>query len=263
MKLLIKRLLAWCVIILTMPMPGSPLGAAQPGDVRALQVADAMMEAMGGERAFHNTRYLRFNFAVEREGRPAVVAEHLWDKHTGRYRVQWAVGNDTTCTVLFTIKSRTGKAYRNGQEIGGAELEEVLQKAYARFINDTYWLLMPYKWRDPGVRLSYVGEKREGDITYDVVTLSFEENIGLTPKDRYWGYVNRETHLMEKWEYVLRGANDPPTPFLWKNWRTYGKIRLSDEKVHPTSGVKIFFPMLAVLGNVDDRVFNDPNVVMP
>ena len=253
-----KRLFVVFIVL----MIATPV-SAQQADEKALQVADAMMEAMGGKQAFHDAHYLRFNFAVEREGKSTTIAEHLWDKYTGRYRVEWMSGDNKRYHVLFNINSRRGKAYVDGQEISGDDLDKVLQTAYGRFINDTYWFLMPYKWRDPGVTLEYVGEKQEEGVTYDVVTLSFAENIGLTPKDRYWGYVNRATHLMEKWEFVLKGTNDPPTPFLWKNWQTSVKIKLSNEKVNPTNGVKILFPVLAVLDEVDEKVFEDPGVAMP
>lgn len=252
-----KRLFAWFFVLATI----AP-ATAQQADEKAVQIADAMMEAMGGARAFQEARYLRFNFAVERDGKSGPAVEHLWDRHTGRYRAAWT-RDDKNYLALFNVNTRKGKAYLDGQEVPDADLEKVLQTAYGRFINDTYWLLMPCKLRDPGVRLKYEGEKQEGGVTYDVVTLSFEDNVGLTPKDRYWAYVNRETHLMDKWEFVLKGADVPPTPFLWKSWQTCGKIKLSSEKVNPANGTKIYFPVLSVLGKVDDKVFEDPNAAMP
>ncbi|OGG46016.1 MAG: hypothetical protein A3F84_26010 [Candidatus Handelsmanbacteria bacterium RIFCSPLOWO2_12_FULL_64_10] len=237
--------------------------SAQQADERALQVADAMVKAMGGAKAFEQTRYLRFNFAAEREGRPAgPPVEHLWDRRTGRYRVAWT-RDGKRYLALFNVNTQLGKAYADSQEVTGEDLERALKAAYGRFINDTYWLLMPCKLRDPGVRLKYEGERQEEGVTYDVVALSFNEGIGLTPKDRYWAYVNRETGLMDRWAFVLKGADVPPTPFLWKNWQTYGKIKLSNERVNPANGNKILFPALAVPEEVDDRVFEDPNAAVP
>lgn len=253
-----KRFWMW-LIALVIVLPAR----AQQADEKAVRVADAMMKAMGGPKAFEKTRYLRFNFASERDGKLAgPPVEHLWDRHTGRYRVAW-VRDGKRYQALFNVNTKQGKVYADSQEVTGEDLEKALKTAYGRFINDTYWLLMPCKLCDPGVHLKYEGERQEEGVTYDVVTLSFDDNIGLTPKDRYWAYVNRETHLMDKWAFVLKGADVPPTPFLWKNWQTYGKVRLSNERVNPANGSRILFPALAVPEKVDDRVFEDPNAAMP
>ena len=43
--------------------------------------------------------------------------------------------------------------------------------AYAIWVNDTYWLLMPYKMKDPGVTLAYDGEEGKGDENVGKVVL--------------------------------------------------------------------------------------------
>ena len=45
------------------------------------------------------------------------------------------------------------------------EAEEVPGEAYGTWVNDTYWLLMPYKMKDPGVMLAHDGEPKEGNAT--------------------------------------------------------------------------------------------------
>jgi len=70
--------------------------------------------------------------------------------------------------------------------------------------------------------------------------------VGLTPKDKYWAYVNRKTRLVDRWDYILEGGPGPATTFLWKRWKTYGKIQLAAERVDPKKGTRIFFPVLDV-----------------
>ena len=52
---------------------------------KAIEVAGKAMAALGGETAWNNTHFLRFTFAVDREGKTVVSRDHTWDKWTGRY----------------------------------------------------------------------------------------------------------------------------------------------------------------------------------
>ena len=38
------------------------------------------MEALGGTDAWNKTRFLRFDFAVDHEGKTVVRRSHVWDK---------------------------------------------------------------------------------------------------------------------------------------------------------------------------------------
>ena len=53
--------------------------------------------------------------------------------------------------------------------------------------------------------------------TWDRVALSFD-GVGLTPRDRYWMWVNRDTGLVDRWDFVLKGSDDPPASFTWEGW---------------------------------------------
>jgi len=47
-----------------------------------------MMQAMGGEAAWKQARYVCFDFVVKAHGLPTITRAHLWDKQTGRYRFE-------------------------------------------------------------------------------------------------------------------------------------------------------------------------------
>jgi hypothetical protein len=116
---------------------------------------------------------------------------------------------------------------------------------------------MPYKMRDPGVILAMDGEEKKGNDAWDKVALTFD-GVGLTPKDKYWVYVNRETGLVDKWEYILKGGPGPATPYLWKGWVRYGKILLAGDRVNPKDGTRIYFPVLEAPPTVPDTAFTSP-----
>jgi hypothetical protein len=245
--------LAGAIVFLTV---GAAVVRAE-SDPKAVAIADQVMEALGGKDAWNATRFLRFDFAVEHGGKTVMSRAHTWDKWNGRYRLEAKTKEGDPYVVLMNVNTKEGTAYLKGAKVEGEQAKKMLEDAYGSWINDTYWLLMPYKMKDAGVTLKLAGEAKEGGATYDKLQLSFE-GVGLTPKDRYWAYVNRDTHMMDKWEFVLQGQKPPAVPFAWKNWQRYGKVMLSNDKVSPKDGTRIFFPVLDAPASVPDAVFTSP-----
>ena len=230
------------------------IAAAQPGsgsDPKAVAIAHHVIDAMGGKEAWDNTRYIRFTFFGFRT--------HHWDKWTGRYRVEW---NDrrsgVTNVVLMNLNTKEGEAYVNGQKAEREELADLLRSGDSAWINDTYWLLMPYKLQDPGVTLKHDGEETIDGATYDKLHLSFDEGVGLTPGDEYWAYINRETHLMDQWRFLLqpRGEEGRRSEgvYKWKKWQKYGNIMISSER-ESADGNKRELQNITVFDTLDDSVF--------
>ena len=74
--------------------------------------------------------------------------------------------------------------------------------------------------------LKYEGEATDSahaGVVYDRLALSFEK-VGMTPGDRYWVYVNRANHRVEKWEHLLQDAQPPPVPWTWEGWERHGGL---------------------------------------
>jgi plasmid maintenance system killer protein len=242
------------LLFLVLALSADPAPAAV--DPAAAGVADQVMAALGGEAAWKATRFLRFDFAVESEGKIAVSRSHYWDKWTGRYRVE---GKDKqgSYLVLMNVNTKEGSAWRNGKPAEGEALKGLLEQGYGLWVNDTYWLIMPYKLRDPGVNLKLEGETKDGDAVYDRLLLTFE-GVGLTPKDRYWVFVNRATHLVDRWEYILQDEKGPATRWEWRGWKGLGRIQLAPERVSGKGNRRILFPVLDVPATIADAVFTSP-----
>ena len=225
--------------------------AAEGSDGKALEIAERVLEAMGGAEAWQDTRFLRFNFFGFRT--------HHWDRHTGRHRLEGQTREGQSYVVLHDLGSRQGKVYLDGELASGEAAAQWLERAYGAWVNDTYWLLMPYKLRDPGVLLTYDGEATIGGTTYDRLRLRFE-GVGLTPGDTYWAYINRDTSLMDRWEYFLESWEEgrEPTGWDWVGWRRYGGIMLSPLRVKVDDGSQRELANLAVLESLDEAAFTDP-----
>jgi hypothetical protein len=238
------------------------LVAAEP-DARAAAVGKELIAALGGEAAWEKARLFRFDFLVLREGKEASRFRHAWDRYTGDYRLQGTDKTGAPYTVHLNVNTREGRVFVNGRPAEGADADALLKSAYARFINDSYWLLAPWKIFDPGVVLAYDGEKPcpgelPGGAVCDVLRLSFGENVGLTPKDLYWLWITRDGRRMVQWQYVLGGAQEPPTTALWRDWQSFQGVSLALEKEILGRPVVIGFENVSVSATTDPALFTPP-----
>ena len=97
-------------------------------------------------KAWEKARYFAFTFDVDRAGTRVASFPQRWDRYTGDYRVS---GKDQQREFLVVMNTNTkqGKAWVNGSPALDKDLQEMLALGYRRFINDTYWLLMPVEER--------------------------------------------------------------------------------------------------------------------
>jgi uncharacterized protein DUF6503 len=232
-------------------------GASAP-DAKANEIADAMVAAMGGMEAWNKAHFVRFDFKVTSGGKTVVDRSHLWDKMTGRYRFEGKTKDGKPYVTMFNIASRQGSAYLSGKKLEGTPAAEAMTNAYSAFINDMYWLAMPWKWRDAGVHLKYAGKKTRGAASYDVVELTFDQ-VGLTPGDRYEAYVSPKSHLMEHWEYKLQSGQTGS--WDWQ-YTTTGGVKLAANHTS-ADGKSINMGKVSIAASVDDAVFSDPAKSMP
>jgi hypothetical protein len=213
---------------------------------KAVLIAHQMMEALGGQERWEQARFLHFTYV--RQGRRLTLS---WDRHTGRYRLEGMNDTGVPYVVVMNLNSRQGRAALEGRVLEGAELSEYLNLATRVWTGETYWLLAPYKLQDPGAILTYEGEESEGGIVRDRLHLRFE-NVGLTPKDQFWLYVNRETHLLDRWRFKLQGGAEGD--FRWTGWQRFGGILLATERIG-ANGERIVFEDIIVTDSMPDDVF--------
>ena len=235
--------------------------AAETREPAAVAVAKKTLDAMGGEQAFAKLRTLKFDFVVERGGSEVARVHHVWDRWDGRYRVEGKSRAGAPLLYLLNVQQRgEGRAWVDGRETTGDERKEALEKGYARFINDTYWLLMPSKMLDPGVNLASEGEVEKDGKKYDVVRLTFGDGIGLTPQDTYWAYVSKDTGLMERWDMVLTGQKpEERSTFTWDDWQTVGGVKMSLSKKSGDGTTVIRFDQVSASEAADDAAFAPPS----
>lgn len=247
MKMHTIRLLASALVV-------SAALFAQTSEPKAVEVAAAMHEAMGGLDNWNNTRYVQFKFQVGQAGEWRTSRSHLWDKWEGRYRFESTNEEGVQSVVLFNTNTKEGKAYADGEELSGEDAQKPIESAYSAYINDTYWLAMPWKWLDRGVTLKHLGEENQGGVPCDVIELSFER-VGLTPGDVYRAFVAQDSNLMVHWEYTLQSGNEGS--WDWEYTTTNGLKLAGTHKNDSGREIEMGGPVAS--DEVDEALFTDPS----
>lgn len=191
-------------------------------DPKAIAIADKVMEAMGGRQAYEETRLIKWDFFGSRK--------LAWDKLTGDVRIEFLKED---LDIVVNIHNEQGKVKQDGKllEATNPKTDSLLQRGKSVWINDSYWLVMPFKLKDSGVTLGYVEEDTtEAGQLADVLSLTFKE-VGDTPNNKYLVYVDKSSNLVSQWDFYTN-ATDPEPRFKtpWADYQNYGKVKLSGDR---------------------------------
>ena len=187
----------------------------------AVILADQVMNSMGGRKAWDDTNVLYWNFFGART--------LLWDKENNRVRIDMPK-NEMVMTL--NMDDMSGKVWKSGEEMQSPDsLTKYLDRAKRIWINDSYWLVMPFKLKDSGVTLTYVGEDTtQTGVKADLVRLTFE-GVGVTPQNAYNVWIDYDNKLIQQWAYFSDATNEEPNFVLpWTDYEKYGDIMLSGER---------------------------------
>ena len=190
-------------------------------DDRSRELIGAVETAMGGRAAYEQKPYLVWNFFGKRKT--------YWDRRNNRVRIEQP---EAGSVILYDPKTRATTAYLADTLVTGNRALTKPKEAENIFINDAYWLLLPWKLRDPGVNVRYLGTKA-GMMGRDmeVLELTYDVGTGLTPKNKYHIYIDPQTNLVAQWDFYA-DASDPEPRLTnpWLNYQDYGGILLSGDR---------------------------------
>jgi hypothetical protein len=199
------------------PSPGFDIAHSDPA---AVELADSIMKAMGGRRNWEQTRFISWNF-----GKRKLV----WNKKEGDVRIE---SEPDSIIYLVNINDLKGRVRVKGQELTEPDsLQKMLTRGKSIWINDSYWLFMPFKLKDTGVTLRYLGEDTiSAEVNSNVLELTFD-NVGDTPENKYHVYVDLKDNLVKQWAFYRDASQDTPSWVLpWDNYKKYGNILLSADR---------------------------------
>lgn len=158
-------------------------------------LATRMINRLGGRDAYNQLRVLSFEFIVEKDGQTLAKRHHDWDIHAGLSHV---VGENEGKKIeaFIRLSDRSGTVWVDGVESSSeAERKKLLEQAYAWWVNDSYWLVSPFKAFDPGVKRSVID---------GALRTSFK-SVGLTPGDVYLYDLDAQG-MLTGWRFRLQSG---------------------------------------------------------
>lgn len=185
-------------------------------DKKAIKLAVQVVDSMGGYDTWQEKRYLSWVFFGMRSW--------IWDKKTGDVRMH---SRKDSLTILMNLKTKEGKVFKGGEKITNPDsIDKYLKVGYRSWANDSYWLFMPFKLFDPGVKLTYRGKAStpKGDQAH-VIRLTFD-SVGVTPQNQYDIYVDPERKLVTAWKYYRKPGTKPMISTPWTGYRNYNGLKL-------------------------------------
>ncbi|MBT8218596.1 MAG: hypothetical protein KJP00_02145 [Bacteroidia bacterium] len=207
MKLAKKILIGIIALILLLFIAGvvfiksknQPLPVGSNPEV-ADQLANDMLVALD-KPGFDSTHYIKWDFAGRNQ--------YVWDKVKNYAEI--TMGYDI---VLLNLNEITGKAYNRGIEIVGPAKDELIQKAWTNWCNDSFWLIAPYKVFDPGTNRSIVDleDGKKG------LLVSYASG-GVTPGDSYLWILN-SNNVPGQWKMWVSNIPWGGAVSTWEDWIT-------------------------------------------
>lgn len=156
--------------------------------VEAEELADEMLSSLNKE-AFDTLKYIGFTFREKNS--------YQWDLENNTVTVEWDEQS------IFLDLNR------------GKESFNLLEyKAYKFFINDTFWLIAPFKVRDDGVIRSTV------DLSVGRGLLVTYTSGGETPGDSYLWIID-EKGFPVAWKLWTSNVPIGGLKFTWEGWTNH------------------------------------------
>ncbi|MCT8338581.1 hypothetical protein MG296_00815 [Flavobacteriaceae bacterium TK19130] len=196
-------------------------------------VADARTPAekiamANGIEAWDDVTSLRFTFNVDRG-----------ENHYERSWIWYPKQNEV-------IKKVEGD--ENDIRYNRNDIDSTLTDTDAAFINDSYWLLAPYKLKwDEGVQFSKP-KKTEAPISKDQlwkITATYGDEGGYTPGDAYDFFYDDDYRIRE-WVYRKANADEPSMMTTWEGYKTMKGLILSTSHKNEDGNFHLYFSDIAI-----------------
>jgi hypothetical protein len=190
-------------------------------DPAAVELADSIMSASGGQKAWDETRFISWNISGERD--------IVWDKQNGKVRID---SKPDKTIYLLNITTGEGKVQEDGKEIADEEaLKTKLHQGMQLWRADSYSLLLPFKLKESGISLIYLGEDSLADgAKANVVEIQLK-NHELKTQRKYRIFIGQKDNIIRQVADFNPSAPDSiGDRIAFDNYKKYGNLLLSADR---------------------------------
>lgn len=164
------------------------------GDQKAIDIIDASIEAHGGDH--YNEMDVSFDY---RKFRMRLMQDD------GAFSYERTFTDSLGQTVHDILDNDGFSRETNGKLLDLSEKDSLKYKDGLNAI--AYFALLPYKLRDPAVRLKYLGESSIDNKKYDKIAVTFVKlKGGKDHLDEFCFWINQRSHSMDYFSYSNGGA---------------------------------------------------------
>ncbi len=194
--------------VLSLMLASAAHANASTHDAASTPILQRLETSLGAER-FATWGGMRWTFEVTRGDTVRASRRHAWDRNSNRHRVEYLDRAGKRFVIVHTLGDSTGAAWVDGTALAGDTVRTLVRRGGALWRHDTYWFLMPFKLRDPGVQLAHIGKQADGR---ERLRITFEGG-----GDTYHFDVDEQSGRIAYWQFHHEGETRLETG-TWEDW---------------------------------------------
>ncbi|WP_297796188.1 hypothetical protein [uncultured Eudoraea sp.] len=180
-----------------------------------------------GLKEWKNVEELKFTFNVDRD--------------TTHFERDW-IWNIKENKVTGISSGESTTYYRN-------EIDSVVAKVDAGFINDKYWLLAPFNlvWDEGNFSYEHTetAEPPIGKISMQKLTIVYSNEGGYTPGDAYDFYFG-DDYIIKEWVFRKGNQADASLATTWEDYADFDGLTISRTHKNSEGNFKLYFTNIEV-----------------
>ncbi len=215
--------LIFTLLLLTI---STPVATAQDGK----QLVAEMIEAVGGKSNFYKLKNVNYDYEYRNPKASMTFMSHETYSFHGEKSHAEYVEHSVTAPKGGTVVEGF-----NGTDawvsIDGTLTPAEQPNGFARFMRKTnyYWFSMFFKLLDEGVQHEFMGVKTVDEAAYNVVRVSFGENVG-DAQDTYVLYINKKTKLVDRFLFTVMSFQMAEPQMMVLDYETVDGIKIGSKR---------------------------------
>lgn len=162
-----------------------------PAQLEGQRLLNRTLDAHGGLERFRSFGSLRYHTRNLPYGAGGLTFDHTADLVVRNHRMEG------------TGKAGPFIAAANGEQGWTTNAESIGIEPRWITHGNSYFIMMPFVFADPGANVRSIGARTFNGETYDAVAISYGQGVGDTAEDDYILYLDRETHRLRLIDFAV------------------------------------------------------------